>query len=329
MTQPLDQLSSDGDDDNDLTIMTPPPKRSPYFKIKPNRRAKKRRVNPNTIGLPSLAVTDVKPTIPNANESALHAHRPLPALKNLNVRSKDDNAASAMIFKQLINHDDSVFGPVKVKRHTRPQDKTVGKTHFEDMFAGQFGVSRRHLRSLSHIEDEEGAEETVQQSNHLLIGQSKPQDQGPSIHFPKEGGEAEQPEVHYRRQTKLYITDAGCDIPMPRSSPESRSSVKVSFEPNLPPMAAEHPTRVWNLMLHSLAPELQPIVKWEYDQDHGGDQTWTAHLTLILPPTHPSLTNHPLYYVLPKNRYSSHYIKAIEALGGVRTWSGQPRKLKV
>lgn len=41
---------------------------------------------------------------------------------------------------------------------------------------------------------------------------------------------------------------------------------RVTLDPDLPPTAAQHPTRIWNVMLHSLPAELQPIVKWEYDE---------------------------------------------------------------
>jgi hypothetical protein len=55
----------------------------------------------------------------------------------------------------------------------------------------------------------------------------------------------------------------------------------------------------------------------------------TAHLTLILPPTHPSISQHSLFHTLPKNRYLNEYVTAVEALGGIKRWSGEPRRLKV
>lgn len=132
---------------------------------------------------------------------------------------------------------------------------------------------------------------------------------------------------------------------MPRLNEDGKvQQLPVRLDPDLPPMAVEHPTRVWNSLIHSMAPELQPLIKWEYDEMEletygelavdleaqlSGEVSWIAHMTLILPPTHPSVVNHPLFHVLPLNRYSAEYIKAIEALGGMKTWTGEPRKLKV
>ncbi len=43
----------------------------------------------------------------------------------------------------------------------------------------------------------------------------------------------------------------------------------VSLAADLPPLAVEHPARVWNSMIHSLNSNLQPIVKWDYDRLRG------------------------------------------------------------
>ena len=60
------------------------------------------------------------------------------------------------------------------------------------------------------------------------------------------------------------------------------------------------------------------------------DETgWIAHLTLILPPTHPAVAEHPLFYVVPKDRYSPEYVLSMETIGGLKTWTGQLRKVKV
>lgn len=156
-------------------------------------------------------------------------------------------------------------------------------------------------------------------------------------------GEKDSPEVYHGRTTTLYVSEAGCDIPMPRSDDAPLPS--VSFDPDLPPLAVQHPTRVWNSMLHSLAFELQPLIKWDYENLNGkdfGEQKmsvsfaklqeetgWIAHLTLILPPTHPAVAQHPLFYVVPKDRYAPEYVQAIEVLGGLKTWTGDVRKVKV
>jgi hypothetical protein len=50
---------------------------------------------------------------------------------------------------------------------------------------------------------------------------------------------------------------------------------------------------------------------------------------LILPPTHPAIAQHPLFRALPRNKYTKEYLASVEALGGVRQWTGEPKKLKV
>jgi len=126
-----------------------------------------------------------------------------------------------------------------------------------------------------------------------------------------------------------------CDIPMYKGpfahhgrnrgvSEADGAQYPVSFEADLPPLAVEHPARAWNSMLHSLGSNLQPVVKWEYErmsmtslEDGKSPSCWRrldwlivlvdpqylAHLTLILPPTHPAIAEHPLFRTLPKIRY--------------------------
>lgn len=122
--------------------------------------------------------------------------------------------------------------------------------------------------------------------------------------------------------------ETGCDIPMPRTA--SVTAPTVRLDPDLSPLSAEHPARVWNSMLHSLASWLQPIVRWEYDNVMlNGDWAYVARMTIILPPSHPAIANHPVVKALPKNRYAREYAEAMSVLGGVRTWAGPARKLKV
>lgn len=124
---------------------------------------------------------------------------------------------------------------------------------------------------------------------------------------------------------------------------------QVNLDVDLPPLATEHPARMWNSMMHSLDADVQPIIKWDYGQVDNEDKLkgeypsarrkrlscvptgkmTIAHLTLILPPTHPAVTGHHLYKLLPKNRYSREYIASAEALGALKRWTGEPRKLKV
>lgn len=77
-----------------------------------------------------------------------------------------------------------------------------------------------------------------------------------------------------------------CDIPMPEAACDwsvrqiegeeegTRFMVGphiVSLEEDLPPLATEHPARVWNSVLHSLPQELVPTVQWKYEKVMAGD----------------------------------------------------------
>ncbi|WRT67210.1 uncharacterized protein IL334_004176 [Kwoniella shivajii] len=147
--------------------------------------------------------------------------------------------------------------------------------------------------------------------------------------------------------TTVVVSEAGCDIPMIREPwttqaqlpREGREDIitnigghKISFDPDLPPLAIEHPARVWNSMIHSLSSELQPVIKWDYEkilpQQQGDDTFWLAQLTLVLPPSHPSIAEHSLFPTLPKNRYKKEYVASVESLGGIKRWVGEPKKLK-
>ncbi|WVQ98790.1 hypothetical protein IAU59_005921 [Kwoniella sp. CBS 9459] len=150
-----------------------------------------------------------------------------------------------------------------------------------------------------------------------------------------------------RDKTTVVVTEAGCDIPMIRDpwsalpvfkredGGEERAPLgmhTISLDPDLPPLAVEHPARVWNSMIHSLSSDLQPVIKWDYEKvNHEEDEKdtfWLAHMTLALPPSHPVIADHPLFRTLPKNRYKKEYVSAVEALGGIKRWTGEPKKLK-
>ncbi|OCF36648.1 hypothetical protein I316_01901 [Kwoniella heveanensis BCC8398] len=147
--------------------------------------------------------------------------------------------------------------------------------------------------------------------------------------------------------TTVVVTEAGCDIPMIRDPWSALPVIKkeeredeitpagthaISLDPDLPPLAVEHPARMWNAMIHSLSTNLQPIIKWDYEKvNHEGkekDPFWLAHMTLALPLSHPVIVDHPLFRSLPKNQYKKEYVSAIEALGGIRRYTGDPKKLK-
>jgi hypothetical protein len=78
-----------------------------------------------------------------------------------------------------------------------------------------------------------------------------------------------------------------CDIPMPeegcdwkvRQIEGEEEGMRfmvgphiVSMEEDLPPLATEHPARVWNSILHSLPQELVPTVQWKYERIVGEDE---------------------------------------------------------
>jgi hypothetical protein len=333
-----------------------PPTRSPYFRGKPKRRRLQ-----DDLPLPHL---------PSLSSSAFNpaGPPPLPPSKNLNIRSAAANATAAEALKQILEEGGEVPVPETIGA---PRDNTLGGHHFENLFADQFGVSRRRLRDLSHMScsGDEGEERAKRRGDaHILIGERATPPPAPSPALPPQpvAPQAEEvlystsfeevpesnanvdansnskAEVHYARHTTLFVSDAGCDIPMPRAGDPLPP---VRLEADLPPMAVEHPTRVWNTLLHALATELQPLIRWEYDAldlDRNGEEAitwipklitgsmgWIAHLSLILPPTHSDIAGHPLAHVLPKNRYSAEYVTAVEALGGAKTWTGHYRKLKV
>ncbi|WVF72214.1 hypothetical protein IAT40_007026 [Kwoniella sp. CBS 6097] len=152
-----------------------------------------------------------------------------------------------------------------------------------------------------------------------------------------------------QENTTVVVTEAGCDIPMLRDpwfalpvikreegeveiGPAPAGTHAISLNPDLPPLAVEHPARVWNSMIHSLSSDLQPVIKWDYEKvNHEGEEKhtfWLAHLTLALPPSHPVIADHPLFRTLPKNQYKKEYVSAVEALGGIKRWTGEPKKLK-
>ncbi|OCF55712.1 hypothetical protein L486_06463 [Kwoniella mangroviensis CBS 10435] len=155
-------------------------------------------------------------------------------------------------------------------------------------------------------------------------------------------------EIDEDGDTTVVVSEAGCDIPMIREPWSTQARIPqadeggeikanigphtISLNPDLPPLAIEHPARVWNSMIHSLESHLQPVIKWDYQkilpQHQGQDTLWMAQLTLVLPSTHPIITGHPLFRSLPKNQWKKEYVAAVEAIGGVRKWVGEPRKLK-
>ncbi|BEI83662.1 hypothetical protein CcaverHIS002_0402660 [Cutaneotrichosporon cavernicola] len=165
----------------------------------------------------------------------------------------------------------------------------------------KYDKHHRGLRTLQHVGGGDQTTEWRTQNHHLLMGQD-------CANFAQE--------------------EAACDLPMPRTvRPGIMASVRL--DPDLPPLSAEHPTRVWNAILHALAPKLQPIVRWEYENVVlGVEEGYVAHVTILLPPTHPAIVEHPAASALPEDRYSREYAESVKVLGGVRSWVGQGRKRK-
>jgi len=145
---------------------------------------------------------------------------------------------------------------------------------------------------------------------------------------------------------KVVEGEHGCDTPL-YTFEDARRGIAIPkgcLDLDLPPLAIEHPARMWNSLIHSLETHLQPIIKWTYERPvyEGGKLTrsqehcvqsllagYIAHLTLALPPTHPSIVAHPLNMTVPTNSNSKEYIAVLEFLGGVKRYSGEARKLKV
>lgn len=71
---------------------------------------------------------------------------------------------------------------------------------------------------------------------------------------------------------KVVEGEHGCDTPL-YSFEDARRGIaipKACLDPDLPPLAIEHPARMWNSLIHSLSPEFQPVVKWTYDRTEEG-----------------------------------------------------------
>lgn len=78
-------------------------------------------------------------------------------------------------------------------------------------------------------------------------------------------------------------SENSCDLPVP--TPDADYQPKVDLTPGLSSFSTEHPTRVWNSLLHSCPPEHQPDVKWEFTA-HPSTLKAPADLTqqTVIPP---------------------------------------------
>ena len=76
-----------------------------------------------------------------------------------------------------------------------------------------------------------------------------------------------------RYMAKVIEGEHGCDTPI-YTFEDARRGIAIPegcLDPDLPPLAIEHPARMWNSLIHSLEPSLQPVVKWDYGRVEGGE----------------------------------------------------------
>ncbi|WOO84439.1 uncharacterized protein LOC62_06G007958 [Vanrija pseudolonga] len=228
----------------------------------------------------------------------------LPPTKDLNAHSVADNLTAADRFRGLLDDGDD-------------GDKNEGWYSWKGELAAHQLAQQRVL----------GAQHPWSLSSLYNVGSSEKEDDH------SQSSDAED-EPGSSPPTTALFREAGCDITLPQFAGDTffPHIPRLALDPTLPNMAAEHPARVWNVLLHSLPPDLQPMVQWEYEEVTllgQIDADFIAHLTLILPPSHPVITAHRLFKVLPDDRYSPEYREVVKLLGGSKTWSGAPKKLKV
>ncbi|KAL1406866.1 hypothetical protein Q8F55_006275 [Vanrija albida] len=203
----------------------------------------------------------------------------LPPAKNLKTHSNADNLTAADRVRDLLsnNEDESsvVWRPSKPRLPPGP----LGTSHPWSPSSPYLSISSSSEKDMSHSESSDAEEET------------------PSSPAP----------------TTALFHKTGCDITLPQFAGDTffPHIPRLALDPTLPNMAAEHPARVWNVLLHSLPPDLQPMVQWEYEE-----VTLLGHA-------------HRLFKVLPADRYSPEYRKVVRLIDGSKTWSGAPQKLKV
>lgn len=63
------------------------------------------------------------------------------------------------------------------------------------------------------------------------------------------------------RLLKIIDGPNGCDTPV-----YTFDDCPRTCDPDLPPLAVEHPARVWNSLIHALEPGEQPVVKWSFEE---------------------------------------------------------------
>lgn len=67
--------------------------------------------------------------------------------------------------------------------------------------------------------------------------------------------------------TQLLSDPNGCDGPTYTFDNYSITPT-AGLDADMPPLAVEHPARVWNSLIQSLPTRIQPIIKWMYEKAH-------------------------------------------------------------
>jgi hypothetical protein len=87
-----------------------------------------------------------------------------------------------------------------------------------------------------------------------------------------------------RYMAKVVEGEHGCDTPL-YSFEDARRGIAIPegcLDPDLPPLAIEHPARMWNSLIHSLEPRLQPVLRWSYDKSVEGELAGSLRLNKLM-----------------------------------------------
>jgi hypothetical protein len=108
---------------------------------------------------------------------------------------------------------------------------------------------------------------------------------------------------------KVVEGEHGCDTPL-YSFEDARRGIAIPegcLDPDLPPLAIEHPARMWNSLIHSLEPCLRPVVKWNYEHSGGGKLRSASSsnklMCRIYREPYSSTAPNPSIHIRPSSRY--------------------------
>jgi hypothetical protein len=112
-----------------------------------------------------------------------------------------------------------------------------------------------------------------------------------------------------RYMAKVVEGEHGCDTPL-YSFEDARRGIAIPegcLDPDLPPLAIEHPARMWNSLIHSLEPCLRPVVKWNYEHSGGGKLRSASSsnklMCRIYREPYSSTAPNPSIHIRPSSRY--------------------------